>query len=159
MTHKEMSGSKGKDFLMADKIANSDEKPVDAFDSCPSYDEPAEKSAGQEIMEELNRSFFYFNDRNLDGYTDNGDLIGNWIGRQGHGAQAGTNYWFGARDRLQFNFRHQKVSQQHFHGGGMMMDAGARIDYWVRCNLGLSESAQFRAWQYSVTQTNVQTNV
>src|SRR6267143_2669661 len=120
MTHKEMSGSKRNDLLMADKVAKSVETSVEAFDSCPSYDEPAEKSAGQERVEELNRGFFYFNDRNLDGYTDNGDLIGNWIGRQGQGAQAGTYYWFGARDRLQFNFRHQKVSQQHFQGGGMM---------------------------------------
>ena len=108
MTHKEMSGSKGKDFLMADKIANSDEKPVDAFDSCPSFDEPAEK---------LNRAFFYFNDRDLDGSTDSGDLIGNWIGRQREGAQVGTNYWLGACSHLKFKFRRQKVIQQHIQGG------------------------------------------
>src|SRR5467141_1562961 len=135
MTQKEMSGSKGRDHLTADKVANSDEKPVDAFDSCPSYEEPAEKSAGQERVEELNRGFFYFNDRYLNGYTDNGDLIGNWIGRQGQGAQAGTYYWFGACNRLHFNLGHQTVSQQHIQAGGTLMDGGARIDYWVRFNL------------------------
>src|SRR6266404_9512675 len=129
MTQKEMSGSKGRDHLTADKVANSDEKPVDAFDSCPSYEEPAEKSAGQERVEELNRGFFYFNDRNLEGYTDSGDLIGNWIGRQREGAQVGTNYWFGACNHLKFKFRRQKLSRQHIQGGGTLMDAGGRGHY------------------------------
>ncbi len=158
MTHKEMSGSKRNDLLMADKVAKSVEKSVEAFDSCPSYDEPAEKSAGQERAEELNRGFFYFNDRDLDGYTDNGDLTGNWIGRQGQGAQAGTYYWFGACNRLHFNLGHQTVSQQHIQAGGTLMDGGARIDYWVRFNLGLSESAQNRRL-FGVIQTNAQRNV
>jgi hypothetical protein len=102
-----MSGSKGKDLLMADKVANSEEKSVDAFDSGSSYYEPAEKSASQERVEEQNRGFFYFNDHHLNGYTGNGDLFESWIGRQGQQAQAGTNYWFGARNPLQFNFRDQ----------------------------------------------------
>ena len=150
---------KDKDLLMADKVANSDEKSVDGFDDYPSYDEPAEKSAGQEKVEKLKRGFFYFNDHDLDGYTDSGDLIRNWIGRQREGTQAGTNYWFGACNRLHFNLGHQKVSQLHIQGGGTLMDAGGRIDYWVRCNLGLSESAQFRAWPFSAAQTNAQRNV
>jgi len=135
MTHKEMSGSKRNDLLMADKVAKSVEKSVEAFDSCPSYDEPAEKSAGQERAEELNRGFFYFNDRDLDGSTDSGDLIGNWIGRQREGAQVGTNYWFGACNHLKFKFRRHKVSQQHLQGGGALMDTGGRGHYCVRSNL------------------------
>src|SRR6266404_2473355 len=144
-----MSGSKGKDLLMADKAANSDEKSVDPFDSRHIYYETAEK---------LNRAFFYFNDRDLDGSTDSGDLTGNWIGRQREGAQVGTNYWFGACNHLKFKFRRQKVSQQHLQGGGALMDGGARIDYWVRFNLGLSESAQNRRL-FGVIQTNAQRNV
>src|SRR6266446_10839603 len=112
MTQKELSGSKGRDHLTADKVANSDEKPVDAFDSCPSYEEPAEKSAGQERVEELNRGFFYSNDRYPNGYTGNGDLIGSWIGQQREGARVGTNFGFDACNHLQFKFRRQKVSQQ-----------------------------------------------
>jgi len=30
------------------------------------------------------------------------------IGRQGHGAEAWSNYWFTATDKLQLHFRHQK---------------------------------------------------
>src|SRR5262249_5923823 len=66
----------------------------------------------------LSHGFFYANARYLDGYTNEGNLIGSWIGREGQGAQASTNYWFSARTRLQLNFRHQKVSQQFVPGGG-----------------------------------------
>ncbi len=108
---------------MADKVANAEEKSVDPLDSGPRYDEPAETSAGQERLEELNRGFLDFHDRYLNGYTENGDLIGSWIG-----PQAGTNYWFGALNRLQFKIRHQKVNPQHVPGEGTVMDAVARGD-------------------------------
>jgi capsule assembly protein Wzi len=126
---------KDKDLLMADKVANSDEKSVDAFDGRPSYDEPAEKGAGQERVEELNRGFFYFNDHDVDGYADSGDLIGNWIVRQQEGGQVGTNYWFGTCNHLQFKFQRQKLSRQHLHGGRTLMDAGGRGHYRARSNL------------------------
>jgi Capsule assembly protein Wzi len=56
----------------------------------------------------LSRGFYYFNLRFKEGYTNDGNLLGSWIGREGQGGQAWTNYWFGARNRLQLNFRHQK---------------------------------------------------
>jgi len=85
-----MSGSKGRDLLMADKVTKSDEKSVETLDSYPSYEEPAEKRAGQESVEELNRGILYFNDRFPDGYDDNGDLIWICLCPQREETQAGT---------------------------------------------------------------------
>jgi hypothetical protein len=154
-----MLDPKGKDLLMADKVANSDEKSVDAFDGRPSYDEPAEKSAGQERVEELNRGFFYFNDHDVDGYTDSGDLIGNWIVRQQEGGQVGTNYWFGTCNHLQFKFQRQKLSRRHLHGGRTLMDAGGRGHNRVHSNLGLLASVQYGRWLFPAIQPNTQRNV
>jgi capsule assembly protein Wzi len=103
--------------------------------------------------------FFYFNSTWKGGYTNRGYLIGSWIGREGQGAQAWTNYWFNARNRLQFNFRHQKVSQEFIPGGGSLTDAGVRGDYWLRPNLGLSVSVQYERWLFPVIQSNPSTNV
>lgn len=72
------------------------------------------------------------------GYTNNGNLIGSWVGRGGQGAQAWANYWFNARNRLQINFRHQKVSHEFIPGGGTLTDFGVRGDYWFRHVVGLS---------------------
>jgi hypothetical protein len=107
----------------------------------------------------LSHGFFYFNVRYLNGYTSNGNLLASWIGREGQGAQAWTNYWFNARNRVQLNFRHQKVSQQFIPGGGTLTDVGARGDYWTRFNVGISASVQYEHWTFPVIQPNPATNV
>jgi len=103
--------------------------------------------------------FYYFNYTWRSGYTNNGNLIGDWVGRGGQGAQAWSNYWFGARNRLQFNFRHQKVSKELVPSGGTLTDFGVRGDYWVRSNLGLSAWVQHERWLFPVIQPNVSRNV
>jgi membrane-associated phospholipid phosphatase len=108
---------------------------------------------------DLSHGFFYFSTLILNGQTSNGYLWGSWIGREGQGAQAWTNFWFNARNRLQFNFRHQKVSQQFIPGGGTLTDVGARGDYWVRSNLSLSASLQYERWLFPIIQPNAQRNV
>jgi len=95
----------------------------------------------------------------LQGYTNGGNLIGSWIGRDGQGAQAWTNYWFNAKNRLQLYFRHEKVSQQFLPGGGSLTDIGTRCDYWLRPSLGISASVQFERWLYPVIQPNAANNV
>ena len=107
----------------------------------------------------LSHGFYYFNFRFKEGYTNEGQLLGSWIGREGQGAQAWTNYWFSARDRLQFNFRHQKVSQQFVPGGGTLTDVGARLDYWPTQILGLSTSVQYERWLFPVIQPGPQRDI
>jgi hypothetical protein len=102
---------------------------------------------------------FYQNRTWLNGYTNNGDLMGSWVGRGGQGAQAWTNYWFSPRNRLQFYFRHQKVSQQFIPGGGSLTDAGVRTDYSLRSNLTLSVSVQHERWLFPVIQSSAVRNV
>jgi membrane-associated phospholipid phosphatase len=107
----------------------------------------------------LSHGFFYFSTLILNGQTSNGYLLGSWIGREGQGAQAWSNYWFNARNRLQFNFRHQKVSQQFIPGGGTLTDVGVRGDYWVRSNLSISASVQYERWLFPVIQPNASRNL
>ncbi len=107
----------------------------------------------------LSHGFYYFNGTWRSGYTNNRNLIGSWIGREGQGAQAWSNYWFTARNRLQFNFRHQKVSQEFVPGGGTLTDVGTRADYWVRSNLSFSAAVQYERWIFPVIQPNAQRNV
>jgi membrane-associated phospholipid phosphatase len=102
---------------------------------------------------------FYANGTWKSGYTNGGNVIGSWVGRGAQGAQAWTNYWFNTRNRLQFNFRHQKVSQVFITGGGTLTDFGARGDCWVRPNLSLSASVQYERWLFPVIQPNPSTNV
>jgi hypothetical protein len=103
--------------------------------------------------------FFYSNNQYRSGYTNNGNLMGSWIGRQGQGAQAWTNYWFTPRTRIQANFRHQKVSGEFLPGGGSLTDVGLQSDVWVRPNIGISASVQYERWQFPAIQANISRNV
>ena len=102
----------------------------------------------------LGHGFYYFNFTWRNGLTNDGNMIGSWIGRQGQGAQAWTNYWFNARNRLQFNFRHQKVSKEFIPSGGSITDVGTRGDYWIRPNIGLSAWVQYERWLFPVIRPN-----
>src|SRR2546423_4222844 len=106
-----------------------------------------------------NPGSFYQNGTWRNGYTNDGDLIGSWIGRGGQGAQAWSNYWFSSRNRLQFYFRHQKVSQEFIPGGGSLTDGGVRTDYSLLSNLSLSVSVQHERWLFPVIHLNPVRNV
>lgn len=103
--------------------------------------------------------FFYSNTRFRSGYTNDGNLIGSWIGREGQGAQAWTTYWFSPKNNLQFHFRHQKVSREFIPDGGSLTDLGVSTDIWVRSNLGLSAWVQYERWLFPVIQPNASRNV
>jgi membrane-associated phospholipid phosphatase len=102
---------------------------------------------------------FYQNGTWRSGYTNSGNIMGSWVGRGGQGAQAWANYWFSPRNRLQFFFRHQKVSQAFIAGGGSLMDAGVRTDYSLRSNLNVSVSVQHERWLIPAIQPNEARNV
>jgi membrane-associated phospholipid phosphatase len=102
---------------------------------------------------------FYFNATWRSGYTNDGNIIGDWVGRGGQGAQAWSNYWFNTRSRIQANFRHQKVSQVFVPQGGTVTDFGVRGDYWFHSYLTFSASVQYERWLFPVIQPNIERNV
>jgi hypothetical protein len=84
--------------------------------------------------------------------------MGSWVGREGQAVQAWTSYWFTPRDKLQFEFRHLKVSRE-FVDGGTEADASVRADFWVRSSFSLSAAVQYEAWTFPVLATTRQSNV
>ena len=107
----------------------------------------------------LQHGFFYFNARYVNGYTNQGNLLGNWIGRQGQGAEAWSTYWITPQDKVQFNFRHQKVSQQIVPFGGTITDGGVRGDFWIRKQFSVMASVQYEKWNFPILSPTKETNV
>jgi membrane-associated phospholipid phosphatase len=107
----------------------------------------------------IGHGFFYYNPTWLSGYTNSGNLMGNWVGREGQGVQAWTSYWLTPRDKLQFEFRHLKVSHEFIPNGGTLADASVRADFWVRSSFSLSASVQYEAWTFPVISPNRQSNI
>jgi hypothetical protein len=102
---------------------------------------------------------FYWDGAWITGFQNAGHLMGSWMGRQGQGAQAWTTYWFSPRNKLQFEFRHQKVSTQFIPSGGTLADANVRAEFWPRSSFSLSASVQYEKWDFPVLSSTRQSNV
>ncbi len=103
---------------------------------------------------------FYSNGRYPNGsYTNDGNLLGNWMGRQSQGVQAWSNYRFSPRSFIQASFRHQKVSQQYMPGGGSLSDVSFSTNFWLRNDLSLSSTFQYERWLYPIINPGAQSNV
>jgi len=103
--------------------------------------------------------FFYYNPTWISGYENSGHLMGNWVGREGQGVQAWTSYWFSPHNKLQFEFRHLKVSHEFIPNGGTLADAGVRADFWARSSFSISAAVQYEAWTFPVIAPTRQSNV
>ena len=103
--------------------------------------------------------FFYYNPTWLSGFTNNGQLMGDWVGREGQGVRVWTSYWLNARNKLQFEFRHLKVSHEFITNGGTETDGGVHADIWVRPNFSISAAVQYETWSFPVIAPTQQSDV
>ena len=107
----------------------------------------------------LQHGFFYWEYTYRSGFTNNGNLLGSWVGREGQGAQAWATYWFTPKNRLQFNYRHEKVSREFVPSGGTVTDAGIRADLWTSSTASITASFQYEKWNFPVLAPTPQTNL
>jgi hypothetical protein len=103
--------------------------------------------------------FFYYNPTLISGFTNASNLMGHWVGREGQGVQAWTTYWITPRNKLQFGFRHLKVSHEFINGGGTLTDGSIHGDFLVRSGFSLSAVVQYETWTFPVIATAQQSNV
>jgi hypothetical protein len=104
----------------------------------------------ESVTREFTPGFVYTDVRRFrDGYTNDGFLLGNWIGRAGHGGQGWLTYNFSAHDTLQLGYRLQEVSPR-FIGGGRLVDYSARTVFNVGRLIDVSGLFQYEEWHFPV---------
>lgn len=64
----------------------------------------------------------YWNFGYRDGYTNDGQLIGNTVGRMGQAYQGWLTYWISPRNTLQLSYKNSSVARQFIPGGGAWQD-------------------------------------
>lgn len=85
----------------------------------------------------------YWNYTYRDGYTNNGNLIGDTVGRGGRSIQCWFNYWIAARHTLQFTYKHNTVSPNFVPQGGAWQDYGLRHELQLRSGFYLKSQLQY----------------
>jgi hypothetical protein len=77
----------------------------------------------------------YWNSTYRDGYTNNGNLIGNTVGRDGRSIQTWLGCWISPRNTLQFIYKHNSVSPDFIPGGGAWQDYGLQSELHLKAGL------------------------
>ncbi len=110
------------------------------------------------LTTEFPPGFSFFDRRYRSGYTNDGYLLGSWIGRAGTGVQAWTTYWISPRTKVQLGYRHQQVDQR-FLEGGHLNDFSVRSDIMVGQSMAFTGSVQYERWAFPLLATTAQSNV
>ncbi len=70
--------------------------------------------------------FMYYEAIQRQGYTNNGNLIGDWMGREAKGGQAWLTWHLSGNEWIQVNARNQKVAKDFVPGGTTLNDVGVQ---------------------------------
>jgi hypothetical protein len=100
----------------------------------------------------------YIDRRYRSGYTNDGNLMGSWIGRQALGGQAWSKYSFSARSSLQLGYRHQEVDK-YLAGGGRLNDFSVAGEYRLGPRIAVSGRAQYEEWNFPTLAAQRQANL
>jgi hypothetical protein len=102
---------------------------------------------------------YYSNGQYLNGYTNNGELMGTWVGRAAQGEAIRSNYWLGPQKRIGIELRHRKIDRQFLPQGGTQNDIAVNGDFFLKSGFRLSGTAQYERWQIPLLAANRQSNL
>jgi hypothetical protein len=102
----------------------------------------------------------YWHSDYKNGYTNNGVILGNSIGRAGIGYQGWLTYWFSTTNKLQLNFKKSLVSDSFVPSGAHWTDFGVRHELQLRSGIYVKSAFQFeRIGRYPILFSGRANNV
>jgi hypothetical protein len=90
--------------------------------------------------------FFYWNNQYRDAYTNNGNLLGSWVGRDARAYEASSTYWWSAQNKLTVSFRQTKTGSMFLPGGGTQSDFSVSGQWQLRRDITASPLVQFERY-------------
>ena len=101
----------------------------------------------------------YWNSIYREGYTNDGQLIGNTVGRMGRAIQMWSSYWISPRDTVQFVYKHSTVDKAFIPGGGAWQDYGIRSEISLKSGMYMKTLVQYEhISRYAILFSGVRSN-
>lgn len=101
--------------------------------------------------------FFYFNVHYLSGYTNNRQLLGSWIGREGDGEQIWTTWNVSPRSWIEASYRGMTVNREFLQGGALRdFSVAASLQVRPAWNLRLEDQAEW--WRFPLLSATPKRN-
>jgi hypothetical protein len=116
------------------------------------------------IRNSIGGSFMYIETVQKQGYTNNGVLFGDWIGREGKGGQGWITYHLSGNEWIQVGLRNQKVAKDFIPGGTTLNDINFQVVKQLGKDFELNGNFSYEGWKapiylpgkQNVTTTTIQ---
>jgi hypothetical protein len=101
----------------------------------------------------------YSNAQYVSGYTNEGRLIGTWIGRAAQGEQIRANYWLVARKKIGLELRHRILDPGYLPQGGSQNDVAVNADIFAGPGFRFTGNVQYERWRIPLLAATPQSDV
>jgi hypothetical protein len=102
-------------------------------------------------------AYYYSNAHYPQGYTNYGQILGSWVGRQGTGGEASSNYWFSARTKATVSYRQMSTDKVLLQGGSNA-DVSGHFTWLAKKGLEFSLGGQYERWKFPLLGASDQSN-
>jgi hypothetical protein len=158
--------------LYADGEVHDDVSPIDAprragwrpgiylshVPGAPKLDFRAEATyTDPPVSSSVSGRFMYWEAIQRQGYTNNGQIMGDWIGREGKGGQAWMTWHLSGNEWVQANYRRQQVAKDFVRGGTTLDDYGFQAVKRIHKDLEINGSFVLEHWLAPIYATSRQT--
>jgi len=148
--------------LYTDSIAHDDVSPPSAprraayrpgvyisqFPRLPKLDFRVEAvSTDTSTLRSLGGQFNYFEAIQVQGYTNKGFIMGDWIGREAKGGQAWLTYHLSPNEWIQIEYLNKKTPKDFIPGGTTQNEFSVDVVKRLRKNVELNAWLQYEGWK------------
>ncbi len=112
----------------------------------PRWDLRVEAPSTRLAIDDHGGLFLYWNNVYNDANTNQGCLLGNWVGRDGRGLFVQSTYWHSPRTRFVFGYRQNRVGPAFLPGGGTQDCASLAAQVQVKPDWVVSFSTQYERY-------------
>ncbi|HWF66468.1 MAG TPA: capsule assembly Wzi family protein [Acidobacteriaceae bacterium] len=108
------------------------------------------------VRNSVNGSFMYIEAVQRQGYTNKGNIFGDWIGRESKGGQAWLTYHLSGNEMVQVSYRNAKAAKDFIPGGTTQNLFAVSATKRLRPQLELNGFLQYERWSAPVYKTGPQ---
>jgi Capsule assembly protein Wzi len=122
----------------------------------PHFDLRAEAVSTDPVASSQGGQFLYYEYEYKDGYTNKGNMLGSWMGREGKGGQVWLTDWLSPKEYIQLGYRNAKVSKAFIPQGTTQNDFNIKAVLRLKDNLELNAFGQAEFWKVPVLASGPQ---
>lgn len=116
-------------------------------------------SSDAAAVTQYNGNFFYINGAYRDGYTNRGNIIGSWIGRDSTAYWGEAKYWLSSTHTVSLTGRSVALDRDFIPQGGHTTDVSVGDSYRFRNRWTIGAMLQYERWNIPILAATPQRNV